>query len=152
MLFTDAVKQRLPVLGIIYHFQRQIFLHHPVKSLGNFVFISFIDCLISLIGIRCGDFCFSVKDRCIFGGKGVPCSNCGQFCDSTDISCMKFRNFDRFGALQYIKFIQFFLRLFTCIVKDIVSFDNAGSPLITPEQTFTREYLPRKGSTMVLNT
>ena len=50
---------------------------------------------------------------------------------------MKFRNFDRFGALQYIKFIQFFLRLFTCIVKDIVSFDNAGANLY--QRIFTQE-------------
>lgn len=42
--------------------------------------------------------------------------------------------------------------LFNFSSESFVALYKVSSPLITPEQTLTREYLPKNGSTMVLNT
>ena len=98
MLVTHSINQWLAVLTVIYHFQCHILCHHLRKSLWYLVLITFVIHYILHICIRFGVFGSSIRYRCIFCWKGIPCLCTCQFCNRSDITCKQFLNFYRFVA------------------------------------------------------
>ena len=129
MLIAHTVKKRLSVGRIIYYAKCLIFACHFCKRLCNLVFVAFLDSFVSLISIWCRDHCFRIKNRRSFGCKAVTCLHACKFGNRADITCMKFRNFDRFGTFKYIKFVQTFFNTLFYIEQSIIRFDNTGCNL-----------------------
>ena len=102
MLITHTIKECLSVGRIIYNTKGLVFACHFCESLCNFVLITLVDCFVSLICVRCGDHSLRIENRSSFGCKAVTGLYACKFCNGTDITCMKLRNFDRFGAFQDI--------------------------------------------------
>ena len=76
VLLADTVQQGLMILGIVYCFQSQIFLHHLGQRLRHLILITFVYGFIAFISIRNGKFCFSVKDRGIFYCQSISGCHC----------------------------------------------------------------------------
>ena len=102
VLISHSVKERLSVGRIIYNTERLVFTCHFCKCLCNLVFITFLNRFVSLIGIRGRNYSFRIKDRTCLGRKAVTCLYACEFCNGANITCMKFRNFERFGTFQNI--------------------------------------------------
>ena len=101
-------------------------MHHLLQRLGYLINITLIHRVVSHICIWCGNIRFTITDRMCFGGQGVTCSCSGQFGNGTNISCMKFRYFNRFVPLKNIKLTDFHLNIFINIVNNIIRFQYAG--------------------------
>ena len=117
------------VCRIVDCFHRQVFLHHLGKCLGNLIYIGFVLRFISFCGVRSGNIWFSVADLIVLCRKGITGFCIAEFCDSTDISCVQLRYFDRFGAFEDIQFIQFFFGFLIYIIEYIVALDDTGANL-----------------------
>ena len=129
VLVAHAVQQCLMVCRIIDCLHSQVFLHHLGKGLGDLIYIGFVLRFISFCGVRSRNIRFSVADLIVLCRKGIACSCIAEFCDGTDISCMKLRYFDRLGAFEHVQLAQFFFGFLIYIIEHIIAFNNAGANL-----------------------
>ena len=127
MLLTHAVKQSLTVLGIVDYAQRLIFVCQLLQRLGNLIDIRLVNRFIALCSIRLGIFGLRISNRICLGGKRITGLRAGQLCKCTEVAGMPI-------------FVSTSLSLLYIV----------SSVLSTPEQTLIREYLPMKGSEIVL--
>ena len=129
MLVAHTVEKCLPVGGIILHAESLILACHSGKRLGNLILVAFLHSLISLAGIRRGDYSFGIENRSVLGCKAVSCLHAVQLRDRADISGVKLGNLVRFGSFQYIEFIQALLVSLLHVQQSVVGLDNAGGNL-----------------------
>ena len=137
MLITHTVDQALAVSTVIDNLKSSVLCHHLGKGLCDLILIALLHCLKSLICIWCGKYSLRIKDRVCLGRKAVTGLYASKFCNGTDITCKKFRNFDRFGTFQNIEFIYALFCSLLYIKKCIIGFQHTGAYL--DQRIFTKE-------------
>ena len=126
MLIAHAVKQSLPVLGVIDYLQRQILVGHLLQGLGNLIHVALVPGFVAHTGVGCGYFHPAVFHGRRLCSKAVSRLRVTQLRQRADISRMKLGHFHWLIALKHIELADLLFHFRIYVIKQIVCLQHAG--------------------------